>query len=57
MSLGILWLKDAKVTHAWNNNMFAMQRNETIRIIIITKHLSNNTKKPWALLCYDLRMT
>lgn len=46
MSLGILWLKDAKVTHAWNNNMFAMQRNETIRIIIITKHLSNNTKKP-----------
>jgi hypothetical protein len=34
MSLGILWLKDAKVAHAWNNNIFAIQRNETIRIII-----------------------
>jgi vacuolar-type H+-ATPase subunit F/Vma7 len=46
MSLGILWLKDAKVTHDWNNNISTIQKNETIRIIIITKHLRDNIKKP-----------
>jgi len=46
MSLGILWLKDAKVAHDWNNNIFVIQRNEIIKIIIITKQLNDNIKKP-----------
>lgn len=28
MSLGILWLKDAKVAHDCNNNIFAIQKEQ-----------------------------
>jgi len=35
MSLGILWLKDAKVAHDCNNNIFAIQRNGTKKKLLL----------------------
>jgi len=35
MLLGLLWLKDAKVTHDWGNNTVTIQGNGTIRTIVV----------------------
>ncbi len=39
MLLGRPWLKDVKVAYDWGNNIHTIQRNGTVRTIIITKHL------------------
>jgi hypothetical protein len=54
MLLGRPWLKDAKVTHDWVNNVIIIQGNGTIRTISINKKLRVETKRPQVLVCYDL---
>jgi hypothetical protein len=54
MLLGRPWLKDAKVTHDWGNNVIIIQGNGTIRTISINKNLGLETKKPQTFVCYDL---
>jgi hypothetical protein len=39
MLLGRLWLKDAKVTHDWGNNVIIVQSNGTIKTISINRKL------------------
>jgi hypothetical protein len=53
MLLGTPWLKDAKMAHDWGNNIITIQRNGTLRTIIITKHLGGEIRKPKVLLCYN----
>jgi len=53
MLLGRPWLKDAKMTHNWGNNIVTIQGNGIIKIIIITKHLGGEVRIPELLLCYD----
>jgi hypothetical protein len=54
MLLGRPWLRDAKVTHDWGNNVFIVQSNGVIIIILVNKKLGANTKRPQILVCYDL---
>jgi hypothetical protein len=53
MLLGRPWLKDVKVAHDWESNIFTIQRNGTIQTITITKHLRSEVRRPKVLLCYD----
>ncbi len=48
------WLRDAKVTHDWGNNVIIVQGNGTIKTISINKKLGVETIWPQALVCYDL---
>jgi hypothetical protein len=41
------------VAHDWGSNIVTIQGNETVRIIIITKHLGGEIRRPEVLLCYD----
>jgi hypothetical protein len=38
------WLRDAKVTHDWGNNIVTIQGNRMVIIIIVTKHLGVEVK-------------
>jgi hypothetical protein len=53
MLLGRPWLRDAKVAHDWGSNIVIIQRNGTIRTIIVTKHLGGEIRRLEVLLCYD----
>jgi hypothetical protein len=53
MLLGRPWLRDVKMAHDYRINTVTIQGNGTIRIIIITKNLGNEVRRPKALLCYD----
>jgi hypothetical protein len=53
MLFGRPWLKNAKVIHNWGNNLIIIEGNGVIRMILVTKHLDVNTKRPKVLLCYD----
>jgi hypothetical protein len=53
MLLGRPWLRDVKMAHDWGSNIVTIQRNGTIIIIIVTKHLGGEVKRPKMLLCYD----
>jgi len=53
MLLGRPWLRDVKMAHDWGSNIITIQRNGTIIIIIVTKHLGGEVKRPKMLLCYD----
>jgi hypothetical protein len=53
MLLGCPWLRDAKLSHDWGNNIIIIQRNGTIRTIPLTKKLGAPTKCLKALVCYD----
>jgi hypothetical protein len=53
MLLGRPWLRDVKVAHDWGSNTITIQRNKTIRTIIVTKHLGVEVRRPKMLLCYD----
>ncbi len=44
MLLGKPWLKDAKMPHDWGNNDVTIQRNGTVRIIIVIKHLGGEVR-------------
>ncbi len=46
MLLGRPCLKDVKVAHDWGSNIVTIQRNGTIRTIIVTKHLGGEVKRP-----------
>ncbi len=47
------WLRDVKMAHDWGSNIVTIQKNGTIIIIIVTKHLGGEVKRPKMLLCYD----
>jgi hypothetical protein len=53
MLLGRLWLRDAKVSHDWGNNIIIIQGTGTIKTIPITKKLGAPTKHSKVLVCYD----
>jgi hypothetical protein len=53
MLLGRPWLKDAKTTHGWGSNITTIQGNGTVRIIIVTKQLGGEVRRPYMLLCYN----
>jgi len=38
MLLGRLWLRDAKVTHDWNNNVITIQGNGTLKKNQLTRN-------------------
>jgi hypothetical protein len=54
MLLGRPWLKNAKVTHDWGNNVIIVQGNGTIRPISVNKKLGAKTRRFQVLVCYDL---
>jgi hypothetical protein len=33
------WLRDVKITHHWGNNIMTIQRNGTVKTIVVIKHL------------------
>jgi len=39
MLLGRPWLKDAKVTHDWGNNVIIVQGNAIVRTILVNRKL------------------
>lgn len=47
------WLRNAKITHDWKNNMIMIQGNVIVRTIVATKHLSSKLKRLEILLCFD----
>jgi hypothetical protein len=51
--LGHPWLKDAKVSHNWGNNIITIQGMGIVRTIPITKKLGTPTKRLEMLICYD----
>jgi hypothetical protein len=53
MLLGCPWLKDAKVSHDWANNIIILQGTNLIIIILVTKKLRGPTKSLEKLVCYD----
>jgi len=54
MLLGRPWLKDAKVTHDWGNNVITIQGNGIVRTILINRKLGAETRRPQASVCNDL---
>jgi hypothetical protein len=48
------WLRDVKLSHDWGTNIITIQGNCIVKTIVVTKHLSNETKRPEICLCYDL---
>jgi hypothetical protein len=53
MLLGRPWLRDVKMAHDWGSNTITIQRNRTIIIITVTKHLGGEVKRLKMLLCYE----
>ncbi len=48
------WLRVAKVTHDWGNNVIIVQSNGIIKKISVNKKLIVKTIRPQVLVCYDL---
>jgi hypothetical protein len=48
------WLRDAKVTHDWGNNVIIVQGNGIVRTISINKKLGVEIRRPQLFICYDL---
>jgi hypothetical protein len=44
MLLGWTWLRNARVTHDYWNNLITIKGNGMMQTIIVTKHLDSNTK-------------
>ncbi len=53
MLLGRSWLRVTKMSHDSGSNNVTIQGNGTIRIIIVTKHLGGEIRRPKVLLCND----
>jgi hypothetical protein len=49
------WLWDVKVSHDWGTNIITIQGNGIVRFIVVTKHLSSQTKRLEVFLCYDFQ--
>jgi hypothetical protein len=45
MLLGRPWLKDVIMAHDWENNNVTIQKNGTVKIITVTKHLGGEVIK------------
>jgi hypothetical protein len=56
MLLGRPWLKDAKVSHDWGNNIIIIQGIGTIKIIPNIKKLIAPTKHSKMFVCYDFHL-
>ncbi len=41
------------MAHDWGSNIITIQRNGTIKTIVVTKHLGGEVRRPKVLLCYD----
>jgi len=54
MLLGKPWLRDAKVTHDWGNNLITIQGNGIIGTILLNKKLELETRRPQVLIFYDV---
>jgi hypothetical protein len=54
MLLGRPWLRDAKVTHDWGNNVINVQGNGTAKTILVYKKMGAKSRRPEVLVCYDL---
>jgi hypothetical protein len=54
MLLGKHWLKYAKVTHDYSNNVIIVQGNGTFITILVNWKFGVKTKKPQVFVCYDL---
>jgi hypothetical protein len=52
-SVGRPWLKDAIIAHDWEENIVMNQRNNIVRIIVVTNDLGVEVKWLEVLLCYD----
>jgi hypothetical protein len=48
------WLRGAKVTHDWGNNVINVQGNGTVKTISVNMKLGAETKRPQVFVCYDL---
>jgi hypothetical protein len=46
MLLGHPWLRDAKMSHDWGNNIITIQGACTVRTILVTKKFGAPTKHP-----------
>jgi len=46
MLLGRPWLRNAKVTHVWGNNVITIQHNGIIRTILVNRKLGAKTRRP-----------
>jgi hypothetical protein len=46
MLLGRPWLKDAKVTHDWGNNVIIVQGNGIVKKILVNKNWEQKPKGP-----------
>jgi len=55
MLLSRPWLRDAKVSHDWDNNIVTIQGNGILKTIVVTKCFSNQTKRPKVPLCYEFQ--
>jgi hypothetical protein len=53
MLLSHPWLRDAKVSHDWGNNIITIQGVGTVRTIPVIKKLGTPTKHPKILVCHD----
>ncbi len=54
MLLGRPWLKDAKFTHNWGDNVITIQGNGIVETISVNRKLGAKTRRPQVLVCYDL---
>jgi hypothetical protein len=53
MLLGRPWLRDAKVSHDWGNNIIIIQGIGIVITTLVTKKLGAPTKHLDMLVCYD----
>ncbi len=44
--LGQPWLKDGKMAHDWGSNIVTIQGKGIVRIIIVSKHLGGEVRRP-----------
>jgi hypothetical protein len=56
MLLGRPWLKDAKVTNDWGNNIITIHGNGTITTISMTKNLGSKVKDHKSYCVLTIRM-
>ncbi len=47
------WLRDAKMSHDWGNNIIIIQGTGIVKTIHVTKKLGAPTKPSKVLVCYD----
>jgi hypothetical protein len=56
MLLGHPWLRDAKMSHDWGNNIITIQGINMVKTMFVTKKLGAPTKRLEVLICYDFHL-